>query len=196
MIELAELYLRDSVYYMEKRNYITALATISYAEGLIDSLNVMGKLQISWRRERPKKILVAGTFDLLHPGHVKLFEQASRLGDLYVIVARDINSEKAKKRPVVIPEDSRLYIVNSIRYVREAVLGDEADILKRVAEIRPDIILLGPDQGVDEAWLREELSKRGLPDTQVIRLKKRFNALSPSSSREIIERIRKLFCEG
>jgi FAD synthetase len=194
LVELAELYLQDSKYYLEKKDYATALATVSYAEGLLDSLNLTGKIKIEWKREKPRKVLVAGTFDLLHPGHIRFFEETSKLGDLYVIVARDINSERTKKRPVVVPEASRVYMVGSVRFVKKAVLGDEQDILKRVLEIKPDVIILGPDQGVDEAWLKKELAERGLPGVEVLRLSKRFNDLRPSSSREIIETVKKLFC--
>lgn len=196
IIEYAELYLKDSQYYLDKGDYATALATISYAEGLLDSLNITGKLVINWIREKPKKVLVAGTFDLLHPGHILFFQEASKLGDLYVIVARDVNSEKAKRRPVIIPENSRVFLVESIRHVRKALLGDRDDILKRVVEISPDIIVLGPDQSIDERWLREELRRRGLTNTKVIRLSGRLNALYPSSSREIIEKVKELFCLG
>lgn len=194
IVELVGLYLQDSKYYLEKRDYVTALATVSYAEGLLDSLNITGKIKIEWKREKPRKVLVAGTFDLLHPGHIRFFEEASKLGDLYVIVARDVNSVKTKKRPVIIPESSRVYIINAIRFVKNVVLGDEQDILKRVLEVKPDIIVLGPDQGIDETWLKNELARRGLPGVEVLRLNKRFNELKPSSSREIIETVIKMFC--
>lgn len=196
LIDMAELYLRDSIYYFEKGDLATALATVSYAEGLLDSLNITGKLKIEWKRRRAKRVLVAGTFDLIHPGHIKLFEEASRHGDLYVIVSRGENAEKAKKRPVVMPDETRLFLVSSIRYVKKAVLGDRTDILKAVEEIAPELILLGPDQNVNELWLREELARRGLGNTEIIRIKERFTGLSPSSTTEIIKRILRMFCGG
>jgi len=194
VVHLARLYLQDSAYYFEKGDYVTALATVSYAEGLLDSLSHMGKLEIAWKKRRPRKVLVAGTFDLLHPGHVMFLKEASKLGDLYVIVSRDSNAERIKGRPVVIGEASRALIVGSLKYVKEAVLGDEEDMLKRVAEISPDIIVLGPDQPADENQLKEELARRGLGHVQVIRFERRLTTHSPSSSRDIIERVKQLFC--
>jgi len=40
-----------------------------------------------------KKVLIAGTFDLIHPGHIYLINEAAKLGDVYVIVATDKNRE-------------------------------------------------------------------------------------------------------
>ncbi len=40
-----------------------------------------------------KKVLIAGTFDLIHPGHIFLINEAAKLGDVYVIVATDKNRE-------------------------------------------------------------------------------------------------------
>ncbi|MCX6707322.1 MAG: adenylyltransferase/cytidyltransferase family protein, partial [Candidatus Woesearchaeota archaeon] len=49
---------------------------------------------------KPKTVLVFGTFDILHPGHLNFFDQARKAGGegskLVVVVARDFNSKKAK----------------------------------------------------------------------------------------------------
>ncbi|MFP3197736.1 MAG: DUF357 domain-containing protein, partial [Sulfolobaceae archaeon] len=63
--DLARQYTQDAKYYLEKGDYITALVDIVYAEGLLDSIafneNINLELQI------PKKVFVAGTFDIIHP---------------------------------------------------------------------------------------------------------------------------------
>ena len=48
-----------------------------------------------------KKVLIAGTFDIIHPGHINLIKQAKEFGDfLVVVIARDKNVIKAKgKQP-------------------------------------------------------------------------------------------------
>ena len=100
-------------------------------------------------------VVVAGTFDILHPGHVYLFEEAADLGDVYVIIARDSNVTKK----TVFNEKERLKMVESLKPVKKAVLGDENDFFKPIEEIGPDIIFLGPDQ--DEEWVLSEIKKRG-----------------------------------
>ena len=50
-----------------------------------------------------KKVLIAGTFDILHPGHTFLINEAAKLGDVYVIVATDINRTKYSGQAPIVP---------------------------------------------------------------------------------------------
>ncbi len=194
LLEIAEAYLHDAKYYFEKKDYFTSLACIAYAEGLIDSLRYLGITSIEWEPlskllSRPK-VLVAGGFEILHPGHIYLFEKAWELGRVYVIIARDKNFPKFKKREPIIPEEQRRRVVESIRYVYKAILGDEEDYLKPVIEVKPDIILLGPDQWPNEEELRKQLGERGLGKVVIKRLDKRINGSLYSVSmiiRKILE---------
>ncbi len=194
LVNLARLYLEDSLYYLGKEDPVTALATISYAEGLLDALARMDKLSIEWKREKPKKVVAAGTFDIIHPGHIIVLREAAKHGELYVIVSRDKNAMKNKSRETVFPEESRVFIVDNLKPVKKAVLGDEKDILKRVVELEPDILFLGPDQNISEEWLRQELNKRGLKKTVIMRMEKRETKYHPNSSTQVIIDIMKKFC--
>lgn len=151
VVELARLYTEDSKYYLEKGDYVTALVDIVYAEGLLDAKEIYEnndpKSNVS------KKVFVAGTFDILHPGHIEFLKEASKYGRVYVTVARDSNSERIKGRKPINDEQTRLEIIKSVRYVFDAILGDQEDFLKSVERINPDIIFLGPDQRVDETKL-------------------------------------------
>jgi len=196
VLKLAKCYLSDAKYYAGIGDYVTALAAASYAEGLLDALARLGALDIEWKRERRKRVLVAGTFDILHPGHLALLHEASKLGDVYVVVSRDENAKKAKGRDPVLPESARLLLVESLKPVRKAVLGELGDFLKKVVELKPDVVLLGPDQPFDERELKEELERRGLKGVEVLRLRERVAGPWPSSSSEIIAKILKSFCEG
>jgi cytidyltransferase-like protein len=70
-----------------------------------------------------KKVIVTGCFDWLHSGHVRFFEEVSALGELYVGVGHDGNLRllKGDGHPLF-PEVERRYMVQSIRYVKEAVI--------------------------------------------------------------------------
>jgi len=177
LLEVAELYAKDAEYYLhEKRDVLTALSCIAYAEGLIDSLRYLMKEDIEWEPlskllARPK-VLVAGSFEILHPGHLFYLREAWKLGRVYVVIARDKSINKFKKREPIVSEEHRLKIIESIKYVYKAVMGDERDYLKPVVDIKPDIILLGPDQWPNEEELKNELRKRGLTNVEVRRLTK------------------------
>lgn len=131
------------------------------------------------------KVLVAGTFDILHPGHIYLLEEAAKLGEVYVVVARDRNVEKLKGMLPVFREEDRIKILESLKAVRGVVLGDTGDFFRAVVEIDPDIILLGPDQ--DEKWVKTEIQLRGLR-TKIMRLEKKLESYSSTEARRKLGR--------
>ena len=47
---------------------------------------------------KDKIVMVAGTFDLIHPGHLYLIQEARKLGKVVVVVGRDKNVERVKGR--------------------------------------------------------------------------------------------------
>jgi FAD synthetase len=133
-----------------------------------------------------RRVVATGTFDILHPGHIAFLEEAKKLGDeLIVIVAREKNV-KHKPKPVI-PEEQRRRVVESLKPVDKAILGDKEDIFKPVMELKPDVIALGYDQHFDESWLEEELKKRGI-NCRVVRIRKRVDC-ELCSSAKIIDRI-------
>ena len=192
IIELVKDYLHDSKYYLEKEDLFTSLACIAYAEGLLDCLKRLGIINFEWKSlselmARPK-VVVGGTFEIIHPGHIYFLKRASEYGRVYVIIARDVNVEKFKGRKTYIPEENRLKVVSSIKYVHKAILGDEKDILKPIEEIKPQIIVLGPDQKLNEEELKEKLNERGL-NVKIIRIKDRLKCTLCSTSK-IVEKIK------
>jgi len=141
-------------------------------------------------------VLIAGTFDLLHPGHIYLVNEAAKMGDVYVIVATDQNRKLYSGESPVIPENQRLEVMMSIKNVKEARLGrSDNDTLKTVEEINPDIILLGPDQKYDQETLKQGLVEKGLNNIIVKRLDTYYDKYELHSSslikKKIIEQYKK-----
>jgi FAD synthetase len=136
------------------------------------------------------RVVATGTFDLLHPGHVLYLEMSRELGDeLVVIVARDINV-RHKPKPII-PESQRLKMVQSLKAVDRAVLGEEKDIFQLIEKLQPDIITLGYDQHFDPAVLEADLFSRGI-HAQIVRVE----ASDPCplcSSRQIVAKILERF---
>ncbi len=130
------------------------------------------------------KVVVAGTFDILHPGHIYFLKEASSHGDLHVIIARDENVKKIKGKKPIFNENERKLIIESIKFVKKAYLGDKKDFFKVIEKIEPDIIFLGPDQ--DKEWVELELQKRSLEGT-VMQLEYREN-YSSSGTLEVVRR--------
>ena len=68
------------------------------------------------------KVFVSGSFDPPHSGHIAFFKEASEYGDLYVGIGSDKSITKYKHN-VFMPEEERLFIVQAIRYVKEAFIN-------------------------------------------------------------------------
>ncbi|MEM1578793.1 MAG: adenylyltransferase/cytidyltransferase family protein [Archaeoglobaceae archaeon] len=133
-----------------------------------------------------RRVVATGTFDIIHPGHIRFLEEAKKFGDeLIVIVARERNV-KHKPKPVI-PEEQRRRVVEAIKFVDKAILGDENDIFRPIMDLKPDIIVLGYDQHFNEEWLREELKKRNLK-CEVVRIRAKEEG-GLCSSHKIIEKI-------
>jgi len=100
------------------------------------------------------KVMVSGCFDWVHSGHVRFFEEASQFGNLFVVVGHDENLRllKGKGHPLF-PEQERLYWVQSIRFVKQAVLSTGKgwlDAAPEVSRFKPDIFIVNQDGDVPE----------------------------------------------
>ena len=114
-----------------------------------------------------KKVMVFGTFDILHQGHLDYFKQAKRHGDEVVaVVARNINVFRMKGQYPKNDEKVRLAKVVASQAVKVARLGYLEDKFKIIREENPDVIALGYDQQGYEDELQKEF-----PETKIVRLK-------------------------
>ncbi len=97
---------------------------------------------------KSKKVFVSGCYDLLHSGHVEFFRQAAEYGDLYVGIGSDATYLGYKHRPTVYPEQERLFMVKSIKYVKDAYINSGSGIMDFVPTldvVRPDVFVVNED---------------------------------------------------
>lgn len=110
-----------------------------------------------------KKVFVSGCYDLLHSGHVEFFRQASQYGDLYVGIGSDQTILGYKHHKTFYPEQERLFMVKSIKYVKDAYInaGDGImDFVPTIDFVKPDIFVVNAD-GSSEAK-RQFCQERGI----------------------------------
>jgi len=182
VVEYAARYMMDAEFYLERGDAVTSIACSSYAEGLLDALNLLGLANIEWRRKPRPTVLVGGAFEILHPGHLYLLREARKLGRVVVIVARDSTIQRLKGRPPIVPEEHRLEVVRSVKYVDEAYLGsDPIDVEGTLRKFKPDYVVLGPDQDRLETLVREAVLRLNLP-TKIVKLEGRIGGEALSSS--------------
>ena len=110
-----------------------------------------------------KKVFVSGCYDLLHSGHVEFFRQASQYGELYVGIGSDATILDYKHHKTVYSEQERLFMVRSIRYVKEAYINAGSgilDFLPTLDIVKPDILVVNSDGGSEAK--RQVCKERGI----------------------------------
>ena len=94
-----------------------------------------------------KKVIVFGTFDIIHPGHIHMLKEAKEYGDnLVVIIARDTTVCEIKKVPSLNSENVRLENIKKLNIADKVRLGCLDDKYQSIKEEQPDIVALGYDQ--------------------------------------------------
>ncbi|MBQ9641982.1 MAG: adenylyltransferase/cytidyltransferase family protein [Bacteroidaceae bacterium] len=99
------------------------------------------------------KVFVSGCYDLLHSGHVEFFRQASQYGDLYVGIGSDATILQYKNHKTLYPEQERLFMVKSIRYVKDAFINAGSgvmDFVPTVEALQPDRFVVNADGASEE----------------------------------------------
>lgn len=114
-----------------------------------------------------KKVMVFGTFDLLHPGHIHMLKEAMGYGDcLIAVVARDSTAEQVKGKKPLNNQETRIKNLKALGLADKILLGYEGDKHRIAAEEQPQVVALGYDQNFFIDGL-----KKVLPfDARIIRL--------------------------
>jgi cytidyltransferase-like protein len=119
------------------------------------------------------KIMVFGTFDGLHRGHLNFFKQAKNLAKepyLIVSIARDKNVAKIKGQKPILNEKKRLGLVKKCGLADKVVLSGLKNYLPHILKEKPDFLGLGYDQRDYIKNLKRDLWSRGL-NVKIVRLK-------------------------
>ena len=117
--------------------------------------------------KKPKKVvMVSGGFDPVHIGHVRLFQEAKKLGDELVVVINNDNWQKLKKGYVFMPEHERKEIIEAFEAVDRVILSShkkntkDISVCEEIKAIRPHLFVKGGDrtyENIPEVPLCEEI---------------------------------------
>ena len=96
-----------------------------------------------------KKVVTVGVFDYFHLGHLRLFENAKKLGD-YLIVAVQDGDMILKTKPdanVLYTTEQRIELVSALKIVDEVVIYKDVDTFLPTIDF--DVFAIGGDQNHD-----------------------------------------------
>jgi rfaE bifunctional protein nucleotidyltransferase chain/domain len=132
-------------------------------DGKIHDLRSLSKIRVSLRREKKAVVFTNGCFDLIHVGHIHLFEEAKGLGDVLIVAVNDdasVRKIKGPSRPVF-PLPERLEILEAIQFIDYLLPFSEDTPLRVISVLLPDILIKGGDWKLEEVVGRQEVEEAG-----------------------------------
>lgn len=97
-----------------------------------------------------KQVIVAtsGGFDPLHVGHIRLMQEAKKLGDKLIVIVNGDDWLKRKKGFVFMPLEERMELIRALSSVDQVIAWDDGTehINGALQMIRPHIFAKGGDR--------------------------------------------------
>lgn len=91
-----------------------------------------------------KKVYVAMSADLLHPGHINILKEAAKLGEVTLGLLTDKAIASYKRLPYMTYEQ-RFEVIKSMTYVSCVIPQDSLDYTKNLMTLKPDFVVHGDD---------------------------------------------------
>jgi D-beta-D-heptose 7-phosphate kinase / D-beta-D-heptose 1-phosphate adenosyltransferase len=116
-----------------------------------------------WHRLGLRIAFTNGCFDMLHPGHVSLLNEAKRAADRLVVGLnsdRSVRRLKGASRPVQ-SAGARAMVLSSLKAVDAVVIFEDDTPLGLITALEPDVLVKGADYTVQTVVGAEEVLRRG-----------------------------------
>ena len=127
-------------------------------------------------------VFTNGVFDLLHPGHIHLLEEARQMGTiLYVGINSDASTKRLKgpSRPIY-TQGEREYMLSSLKCINGGIFIFEEDTPEELIKmIKPDVLVKGGDYKIEDV-----VGRQYAKNVEIIPLLKEY------STTEILRRIK------
>ena len=115
--------------------------------GPLYSRGELVKQRALWKQQGKTVVFTNGCYDILHPGHIRLLEQARSLGDILILALNTDASVRRMKGPSrpIIDENERAEMALSLNAVDAVAFFDEDTPRELIAEVLPDVLIKGAD---------------------------------------------------
>ena len=154
---------------------------------LITDIDSLKSIVENQQKSGKRVVFTNGCFDIIHPGHIFILEQAKLKGDILVVGLnsdQSIKSFKSELRPIC-PQDDRAYVLAGLASVDYIFIFNEDTPERIIMEISPDVLVKGKDYQIEDIaganYMLKENKKIELVDI-----------IDEKSTTDIIESIKKL----
>ena len=154
---------------------------------LISDIDSLKSILKNEQKVGKRIVFTNGCFDIIHPGHVFILEQAKLKGDILVVGLnsdQSIKSFKSALRPVC-SQDDRAYVLAGLASVDYIFIFNEDTPERIIMEISPDVLVKGKDYKIEDLAGADYMSK----ENKKIEL---VDIIDEKSTTDIIEKIKKL----
>ena len=112
-------------------------------------------------KRNKKLVIVSGGFDPIHLGHLRMFENAAKLGSLTVVINSD-DWLRRKKGAYFMSESERAEIISAFKCVDNVYIlkSVKPDVCKAIEELKPDIFANGGDRKNEDDLPEAELCNK------------------------------------
>jgi rfaE bifunctional protein nucleotidyltransferase chain/domain len=129
----------------------------------IQKLDNLVKIREQLKHQGRKVVFTNGCFDLLHAGHIHLFKEAKKLGDVLLVAVNDdasVKKIKGSSRPIFSLQH-RLEVLEAVEYIDYLTFFSEETPQKIIASLHPDVLIKGGDWKIQEVVGRKEVEQAG-----------------------------------
>lgn len=126
--------------------------TAPNADGSLLTWEQAAARRAAWAADKLTVGFANGCFDLLHPGHISLLEQAASHCDRLIVALNTDASVRRLKGPTrpIQDEAARARVMSALRMVAAVVLFDEPTPLELITLLQPDVLVKGADYTADQ----------------------------------------------
>jgi D-beta-D-heptose 7-phosphate kinase/D-beta-D-heptose 1-phosphate adenosyltransferase len=121
------------------------------------------KIRKELKSSGKKVVMTNGCFDILHGGHIYLFREARKQGDVLIVALNDDRSVRKLKGPMrpIFKLKERAEILEAVKYIDYLVSFKEDTPRRLISLILPDVLVKGGDWGKEEIVGRKEVESAG-----------------------------------
>jgi len=134
---------------MKKKNNVSKAGIFgpdsNFSDRFITDYKQLGEFAAHCKGIGLKIVLTQGTYDMVHIGHARYFEEAKKHGDLLVVGVdsdKKVRARKGPDRPIV-PQEERLEMVTHLRSVDVVALKEHnAPKFHLIKTVKPDVLII------------------------------------------------------
>lgn len=119
---------------------------------IVENIDQLVEIRASLKEQWKKVVFTNGCFDILHPGHLKTFQDAKSYGDVLIVALNDDRSPYRSNKPGRPINDAsfRSAMLDALRDVDYVISFDQETPLEYIKQLQPDVLVKWGDYKAED----------------------------------------------